>query len=137
MMRPRLDWHWLWFLPLCIIVLAVVERHTVDFALAIIYLFWRRWLWSVLLSPSAAFCLTVVTASVVLPLLGLVVVALIVGGGRRPLYSIFVIVGIFLLPVITDAFVWGSFLLTFDNEGKGRLRMIPFVPWPSGRFGEY
>lgn len=28
----RLGWHWVWFLPLCVLILSLVERHTVIYA---------------------------------------------------------------------------------------------------------
>jgi len=40
-------------------------------------------------------------------------------------------------PFVTDFLIWGSFPFNIDNDGVSRLRMIPFVPWPSGQFGQY
>jgi hypothetical protein len=35
-----------------------------------------------------------------------------------------------VLPFITDTLIWGTFPLTYDAQGVGRLRLIPFLPWP-------
>ncbi len=136
--RLSLGWHWLWFLPFCVVVVSLVERHTVTYAFAVLKLGWQRWSWGGVLSPSAFFCLIVVLASVIWPVLGLGFVALLVAARQRWRYSVLlIVVGIFLLPFIADALMWGSFPFTFDDEGVARLRMIPFVPWPSAHFGEY
>ena len=137
-LRPLgLGWHWLWFLPLCAVVLSAVERHTIIYAVAILKLGWERWSWGALFSPSADFCLTVVVASVVWPLVGLGSVALLVAGRQRWRYSVLLIFGIFLLPFITEALMWGSFPFTFNGQGNPILRMIPFIPWPIGNYQEY
>lgn len=138
--RPRrsgLGWHWVWFLPLCVLVLSLVERHTITYAVAILKLGWQRWSWGALFSPSAFFCLHVIAASVIWPIFGLGSVALLVAGGQPWRYSLLLIVGIFLLPFVAEALMWGSFPFTFDADGIGRLRMISFVPWPCGDYGEY
>ena len=130
-------WRWLWFLALCVVVLSVVERHTVSYALAIVKLWWQRWTWGSLFSLSADFCLIVMVASVVWPVAGLMIVTLLVAEKQRWHYLMLLIVAIFLVPFITDGLMWGSFPFIFDGAGVARLRMIPFVPWPSGRYGEY
>jgi hypothetical protein len=141
--KQRLGWHWLWFLPLCVLVLWGVERHTVTYGFAILKLGYQRWSWGALLSPSAAFCLGVIEISVDWPLRGLWLIALLITSAnelkarQRWLYSVLLIVVIFLLPIIADALIWGSFPFVIDDEGVSRLRMIPFIPWPWGRFGEY
>lgn len=135
--RLGLGWHWLWFLPLCVVVLSAVERHTVIFAFAIFKLGWERWSWGALFSPSALFCLHVIAASVIWPVFGLGSVALLVAARQPCRYSLLLMVGIFLLPFVSEALIWGSFPFTFDHNGVGRLRMIPFIPWPSGDYGEY
>jgi len=56
---------------------------------------------------------------------------------QRWLFSGALVAGIFLLPFVTEALVWGSFPFIIDDQGISRLRMIPFVPWPSGHFGTY
>src|SRR5215470_8185849 len=94
--RVGLGWHWLWFLPICVLVLALVERHTITYAFAILKLGWQRWSWGVLFSPSAFFCLHVIAASVIWPIFGLVSVALLVATRRPWRYSLLLILGIFL-----------------------------------------
>ncbi len=141
--EQRLRWHWLWFLPLCLMVLLVVELHTATFAFTILKLGYHRWTWGGLISPSAAFCLTVIAISIWWPILGLLFIALLVKSadklqvGQQWLYSVLLIIGIFLLPFLTEALMWGSFPFIIDDEGASRLRMIPFIPWPGGHFGEY
>jgi len=134
--RLGLGWHWLWFLPLCVGVLSVVERHTVAYAFAILKLGWQRWTWGSLFSPSADFCIIVIVASVLWPVIGLGIVAMLVADRRQWRYLVLLIIGIFLIPFATDALFWGSFPFIFDDAGVARLRMIPFIPWPSGQFGE-
>jgi hypothetical protein len=104
--RLGLGWHWLWFLPLCVIVLSVVERHAVAYAFAILKVGWERWTWGSLFSPSADFCVRVIIASVVWPVLGLGGVALLVAGRQQWRYLLLLIIGIFLIPFITDALIW-------------------------------
>jgi hypothetical protein len=138
--RPRpagLRWHWLWFLPLCILVLAAPERHTVIHAYRVFALICKRWSWGVLISPSAVFCLAVIAVSVVWPLLGLGSIPFLVAGRKQASWVFLIIVAILLLPFVTDFLIWGSFPLIVDQEGFVRLRMIPFLPWPSGQLGEY
>src|ERR1041384_2947206 len=69
--QRKIGWHWVWFLPYCLLVLLVVERHTVSYALTLLSLGYKRWLWVALLSPSAYFCLSVMLASITSPLYGL------------------------------------------------------------------
>jgi hypothetical protein len=135
--RLGLGWHWLWFIPFCMMALLLVESHTVSYALRIIMLGWQRWSFAALFSPSAAFCLTMIVASIVWPLLGLWFVALRVATRQSWLYSVLLIMGIFVLPLVTDALIWGSFPFSSDINGVGHLRMIPFFPWPSSPLNEY
>ena len=141
--KRRLGWHWLWFLPLCLTVLLVIELHTVDYVIGILKLSYQRWTWGVLFSPSADFCAFVMIYAVWWPLLGLWLIALLVktGDGLRTkklvLYSVLIVVGIFLVPIIAEPLMWGSFPFNIDDQGVSRLRLIPFIPWPEGHFGEY
>jgi hypothetical protein len=132
-----LGWHWFWFLPLCAVVLLLIERHMVVYAFLVLKLGWQRWTWGGLLSPSMALCIGVICASVVGPLYGLGSVASLVAARQQWRWAILLIVVILLFPFVTDTLIWGSFPFTFDNEGVARLRMIPFIPWPSGSYLEY
>jgi hypothetical protein len=135
--RLALGWHWLWFIPFCLVVLSIVERHTITWAFEALQLAWERWFWGTMISPSAIFCLSVIFASVVWPLYGLGLVANL-AATRQQWRWVFLIAGaILLLPIVTDFLIWGSFPLVIDHEGFIRLRMIPFIPWPSSQFGEY
>jgi len=141
--RPRLGWHWLWFFPVCFLVLLFVELHTVKYAFKLLKLGFQRWEWGVLFSPSAYLCLSIVVISVDWPIRGLFSVASLVrfnndlNADRRWLYLLVLIIGIFLLPFITEALMWGTFPFCIDDQGNSRLRLIPFLPWPGGNFGEY
>jgi len=53
------------------------------------------------------------------------------------LYVLLIVAAIFVLPIVTDFLIWGSFPFTIDREGASRLRVIPFIPRPSGHIGEY
>jgi hypothetical protein len=135
--RLGLGWHWLWFLPLSLLVLLLVERHTVVFALVALKVAWERWSWAVVISPSAAFCLSVIMFSVVFPLYGLSTVGLLVAGRAQWRWTLLLVAVILLFPIVTDVLIWGSFPLTYDNEGVARLRMIPFIPWQSGGYSVF
>jgi hypothetical protein len=135
--RLGLGWHWFWFLPLCAVVFLLVERHTVVYGFAALKLAWQRWSWAVLISPSAAFCLGVIAASIIWPLYGLGSVAFLVAARQQWHWVLLIVASILLFPLVTDLLIWGSFPFTFDNERIARLRVIPFIPWPSGDYGEY
>jgi hypothetical protein len=141
--RRKLSWNWLWFLPLCLAVVFLVEGHTVPYAFRTLKLAYRRWSWAGLISPSAYFCFCVLVASVWWPLQGLVYVSVVVTAddkarvGKRYLYAFLLAAAILLLPFLTDALIWGSFPFTIDNEGVWRIRMVPFIPWPDGHYGEF
>ena len=97
----------------------------------------HRWSWGGLLSPSAAFCFSITLYSVFFPLQGMMLAmsALTADVRYRTLITLGVLLLIFVSPLITDTLIWGSFPFTYDSEGIGRLRFIPFVPWPSGGYG--
>src|SRR5271166_6161972 len=103
--KRRLGWHWLWYLPLCLVVLLVVELHTIQFAIGLLKLSYQRWTWGVLLAPSAVFCAFVVIYTFYWPFLGLWLIALLLNSGdelsskKRLLYSVLIVVGTFLLPI--------------------------------------
>jgi hypothetical protein len=112
----------------------IVQSMTVNVALRAA---WERWTWVVLLSPSGAFCWGVISFSVTFPLFGMMMIfGLVAEHQQRHRWGwvILLIVVILLLPFVTDTLIWGSFPLTFDNSGVARLRMIPFIPWPSGGY---
>jgi hypothetical protein len=131
---PR--WNWVWFVPLSLLALLVVEQHTISYGIRIIELGWHRWHWGGLISPSAYFCEAVVVASVIAPIQGLIGAAGLLSG-RRYGKAFLLIAAVVLLPLLTDALIWGSFPFNFDNAGVERLRLIPFLPWPAAPFGTY
>jgi len=139
----KLGSNWLWFIPLCFAVLYWVEGHTVAYAYGAFKFAYQRWSWATLLSPSTYFCLSSIIVSVWWPLRGLRFIFSVVTSGdetivrRRYLCAFLLAVAIFLLPFVTDALIWGSFPLGFDNAEVSRLRMIPFLPWPEGHYGEF
>ncbi|MFZ0591971.1 MAG: hypothetical protein WAM39_16015 [Bryobacteraceae bacterium] len=109
-MRRNLGWHWVWFLPLCLAVLFIVEGHTVPYVLRLFALAYHRWSWGALFSPSAYFCSVAAGASLILPIQGLVFVSKIVTSSfeitnrQRATYSIVIVFVVFLLPALTDIF---------------------------------
>jgi hypothetical protein len=141
--EQRLGWHWLWFIPLCLLVLLVVELHAVHLVLAALKLGRQRWDWGGLFSPSAWLCANILWFSVVAPLVGLAAIAFLVKSRnefntkQRWLYSVLLVIVIFVFPFVTDALISGSFPFIIDDDGVSRLRMIPFIPWPSGDVGTY
>ncbi len=66
------QWHVLWLSPLCLLILFVVESHTLPYGLRVVRLGLERWSWAALLSPSAAFCEFVIFISVTAPVGGLI-----------------------------------------------------------------
>lgn len=144
---PMPGWHWVWYGPLAASVLAMVEWHTLRYALAALRLWWDRWDWGVLISPSAAFCLSTVLASVLIPIGGVIGATVFlfdpdtlgVASRRTAIASALLILAaiLLLLPFVTDSLIWGSFPLTFDEHGDGRLRLIPFFPWPDRPYGQF
>jgi hypothetical protein len=135
--RLGLGWHWLWFGPLCALLLLIVERHMVVFGFTALRAAWERRTWSVLFSPSAAFCWGVIAFSIAFPLCGIGIMGALVAARQQWRWVILLAVVILLLPLVTDILIWGSFPLTLDNAGVARLRMIPFIPWPSGDYGDF
>lgn len=135
----RLGWYLVWFVPLSILILFTVERHTIPFGLTAIKLVIKRWNWSGLFSPSAAICFATVAGSIIYPAYGLIAALALLGNGcdtrkRRYLYAAVILAIVAVLPIITDTLIWGSFPFTFDSRGVGHLRVIPFLPWPSGGY---
>ena len=90
-----------------------------------------------LFSPSAAFCWGVIAFSIAFPLYGMSTIGALVAARQQWRWVVLLVVVIVLLPLVTDILMWGSFPLTFDNAGVARLRMIPFIPWPSGDYGDF
>lgn len=141
--RRKLGANWLWLLPLCIAVIFWVEGHTVPYALGAFKVAYQRWSWAALISPSTYFCLSSIIASVWWPLRSLRLISIVVTSRtettvrKRYLYAFLLASAIFLVPFVTDALIWGSFPLGFDNQGVLRLRMFPFIPWPDGHYGEF
>jgi len=140
---PR--WNWVWLAPVCLLVLMFVEQHTITYSLRIIRLGWQRWDWGGLISPSAYFCESVVFASVAYPIYGLIGAAGLLssrtsgaaGAGSQYLKAFLLIAAVLVLPFVTDTLIWGSFPFNVDNAGIGRLRIIPFLPWPDAPYGTY
>jgi dolichyl-phosphate-mannose--protein O-mannosyl transferase len=117
-------------------VLALSEVHTLSYAFAALKLVWQRWSLMISISPSALFCFGVMFLSVVWPIAGLMAIAALTRTQRWS-HVILTIVALLLFPFVTDFLIWGSFPLPLDDEGNIHLRLIPFIPWPSGGFGHY
>ena len=136
----KMGWNWLWFAPLCALVLVVVERHTVQHGLVLCRLAYQRWSWAALVSPSADFCWCVIVFSVYFPIYSIRVLMSLIAADelkRRYVYICSLVVIVFLFPFLVDAITWGSFPFNIDNEGVHRLRLFPFIPWPEGPYGDY
>lgn len=136
----KIGWNWLWFVPLSALVLWVVERHTIEHGFVLCRLAYQRWSWGALFSPSAYFCLSVIAFSVYFPIESIVwmwSLASADGLKRRYAYLCLLLVVVFLLPFLIDAITWGSFPFNRDDNGVHRLRLIPFIPWPDGPYGDY
>jgi len=140
---PMPRWNWIWLAPALMIVLALVEIHTVPQGLQLIKLGWHRWNWGGLVSPSAYVCFSTILASVLVPIQGVFVAVVLLSSRepatfrRRYLSTLLVVIGILVLPFVTDTITWGAFPFTFDASGAGRLRLIPFIPWPDAPYGTY
>jgi hypothetical protein len=129
----------------CLLMLLFVvlpgEGHALHLSRMLSGVILKRWSWGVLFSPAAAVCLGAVLASFLIPLKGiaLVITFLFEKETKASFRSRVVPVAavalfVLLLPFLTDAIIWGSFPLTVDNAGWHRLRIIPFIPWPSGGY---
>jgi hypothetical protein len=108
----------LWFLPLCLAVIYLVEGHRVPYAFGIFEFAYQRWSWAGLISASTYFCFGTIAASVWWLLRGLKLISIVVRSddetraGKRYLYAFLLAAAIFLLPFLTDALIWGSFPFT-------------------------
>ena len=135
----RIGWNWFWFAPLSLFLLYFVETHTIPFAVITLKLFINRWDWGGLISPSAWICLSSIIASITYPFYGVFFAWASLGSGSKTAKERYIkaVVALFIvaiLPAITDTLIWGSFPFTFDAAGIGRLRIIPFLPWPTGGY---
>ena len=135
-----MGWNLIWYVPLCLAVLFVLWSN-LHFDWVVFRTARARWVWAALLSPSAALCFSSLIANLLLPFqLVLLIPGLFDPGepdvySKRYRYALMAIVGIFVIPLLVEAVVWGSFPFNYDPDGTGRLRLIPFVPWPTNPFG--
>jgi hypothetical protein len=121
--------------------LVIVEGHTIPYAYRLLKPAVNRWSWFVIVSPSTYFCFSTMLASILLPIQGMIYTAIFLTASKddipkRRLCAVLTVVAIFVLPAVTDVLLWGSFPLPVANDGV-HIRMIPFIPWPSGPFGQY
>ena len=129
-------WNLVWFIPLCIIVFVVTESHTVPFALYITKLAYSRWDWGIFISPAAALCLAALFYSIWYPIQGLILMYGCLS--ERKWKAILIVAAIILvLPFVTDTIIWGSFPFMIDDAGVYRIRTIPFIPWPYGKYLDF
>ena len=137
--------HLVWLLPVCVVVFLFVEQHTIALVWQLLKLAKHRWVWAVLVSPSAYFCWTVMMASIFWPYQGLVVAVNLIRSPLTPgawqaktvCFAVLFVASVLVLPLVWDFLLWGSFPFSIDDEGVSRLRMIPFLPWPGGSLGKY
>lgn len=100
-----------------------------------------RWTWAVFFSPSAALCLAALVMNLQMPIQLTMLISTYFGESssgmfrKRYLFTCFTIAAIFIFPLLVECVVWGSFPFNFDANGVGRLRLIPFLPWPSNPYG--
>jgi hypothetical protein len=142
---PVSRWNWIWLAPVLAAVLLFVEHHTISNGVIVAEVGWHRWSWGALVSPSAYLCEATLIGSVLVPLQGaFMAVAMLysqntktASSSRRYVRALILILIVLLLPFITDTIIWGSFPFIFDAEGTGRLRLIPFIPWPAAPYGTY
>lgn len=136
--RRGIGWHWLWFGPLCVVVLWFFETYAVAHALQVTTLFFHRWNWLVLFSLATEFFSAAVMASVQVPPAGLMLIYWRLKGRNLSLgFVIATLVGVVGSLFLTDFVIWTSFPLPVDANGLGHVRMIPFLPWPDGPFGTF
>ncbi len=138
----RIWWRWLWFAPLSLFLLFFVETHTIQFGLVVIRLAIKRWTWGGLISPSAYICMSAIIASILYPVYGLIFALASLSDDaeqtkQRYLRAALAISIVIILPLVSDALIWGSFPFAIDAAGLHRLRIIPFFPWPSGGYGAF
>ena len=131
-MRFNLLWYiplWLWIIIYFIIPDIIAGYHNIG-------LVFQRFTWAIFLSPSAAIFFSSILGSVLGPPLILLLIPLFFYRDNpayryRYLWSIVTVLGIVVSMFILQIIIWGSFPLPVDNEGYIRLRLIPFVPWPT------
>ena len=137
--RGGIGYHWIWFGFLAALVLLYTEQHAVAFNLIVLKALRQRWNWGGLFSPSAYLCYSAMLYSFVLPIQWVVLAKGILQhralAPRRVLFAAGLLLLVLLVPLITDTVIWGSFPFTYDTAGVGRLRLIPFIPWPTGGYG--
>lgn len=136
-----IGWHALWFVPLALFSLFMTEHHTISLAWTLTKLLIVRWHWFGLMTPCFYLVIGTLWESIIWPVQGLLLGMAILGeqsrGRARIVIAMACVVLVLALPFVTDTLLWGSFPFTFDKQGYGRIRFIPFVPWPSGGYGAY
>jgi hypothetical protein len=126
-----------------VVILVFVEGHTVPLGFQLIKLAKHRWSWGGLMSPSAYICFSTIIASVLVPIQGAFMAIGLLSSKEptvarhRYLSASLCVIGIAVLPFVTDTILWGTFPFTFDEAGIGRLRLIPFIPWPDAPYGTF
>jgi hypothetical protein len=140
-LRQVSRWHWAWLIPVSLFVLVTPLQHTIPYAWRIIQLYFHRWNWVALVSPSNALCLATLFTSVAAPVQGVLAAFALASDRGKDSKRFFVILGIWMLvlvlPFVTDTIIWGSFPFNFDADGIQHLRLIPFFPWPNAPYGQY
>jgi hypothetical protein len=135
----RIGWNWVWFGPVSLLLLYFVEIHEIHIGFLAIKMAVQRWSWGGLFSPSAYFCFSIVLSSVWFPFQALLFASSALGDDRTSVRRRFVLAAaamgaVIILPAIADTLIWGSFPFTYDQAGVARLRLIPFLPWPTGGY---
>jgi hypothetical protein len=125
----------IWYIPLSAWVLLYFVVPNFNSGLENIRLVFHRFSWSLFFSPAAALFFSAIVASLFVPFQLLLVIpgffaAESIGCIKRYVWSLGVVVAIFVTAILLQAVIWGSFPLPVDKDGYIHVRLIPFIPWP-------
>jgi hypothetical protein len=122
----------LWFVPLCLIVVAVISFPAGLLAFENCRSLWRHFTWGLLVSPSFYMFVALTLASPVLPIgfLAAIPETFPASPFQRFIRSLTILLSIMCVSAVIQIVLWGSYPLSRDSDGTEHLRLIPFVPWP-------
>jgi hypothetical protein len=122
----------LWFVPLCLIVVAVIIIPVGLLAFENCRSLWRHFTWGLLVSPSFYMFVALTLTSPVLPIAFLTAIpeTFTASPSQRFIRSLTILLSIVCVSVVIQIFLWGSYPLGWDSDGTEHLRLIPFFPWP-------
>jgi hypothetical protein len=128
--------HLLWYIPLCLVVVATIIVPSGILAFENIRYLCRHFTWGLLVSPSCVSFLGLTVTSIMLPLglLSSITTVFEASTSRKLLYSARTVALTVGLSVVIQIVIWGSYPLGSDANGMEHIRMIPFFPWPQTSF---